>query len=786
MLGGEDGLPHRYRLLVARQGARPQDQGGRHSRSRPGDVFVVESAGGGGYGPPAPALGERPRRRRRQRLRDAEARRARPEARGRPEHVPHRHRRRRHLHRSRGAWTTRGASTIAKSASTPRGSVRSASWTGLGRARRRARHRSRRRSSADTELIVHGTTVATNALLERKGAKVGMLTTEGHRDVIEMREGLKDDRYNLRMPPPVPLVPRGAPARRARAHALRRHGGDAARADARSTRAIAPARRSWASTRSPSATCTPTANAAPREGDAAGARACCLPGVYVSLSSDVLAADQGVRARLAPPWSTPTSARCSPRTWRACAGTPEGRRATRGDVLIMQSHGGVAPSPSRCRSPRAPCSRVPRAASPAAGTRRACSASGNLITFDMGGTSTDIALLAERRAAAHRRQARWAPAKVALPAHRHPHAGRGRRLDRPRGRGRDPPRRAGERGRRARGRPATAGAAPRRRSPTPTWSWASSIPATSSAGALALDAGAARARGRRRRARSSARAPSPPPKASQRVVNTNMAEGIRIVSVRRGVDPRRFALLAFGGAAGLHVTEVARLLEIRRVVVPARRRRALGVGHARHRPALRDRAHPRGRGRAQVDAGRPARAPRGAWRPKGAQRLGATSPGEIACAARSTCATASRSSRSACRSTGWTWTRRTLMDQVVERFHRRHEELYTYSAPGQEVVLVNARVAVIGELPELPRRAASGADARRRVTPDAPARLPRRVDGGARSTSWTACPRACEVKGPAIFESPTTTVLIRAERARDGDAARLARHRAGLTGSPPP
>ena len=45
-----------------------------------------------------------------------------------------------------------------------------------------------------TERIVHGTTVATNALLERKGAKLGLLTTEGHRDVLEMREGLKDDR----------------------------------------------------------------------------------------------------------------------------------------------------------------------------------------------------------------------------------------------------------------------------------------------------------------------------------------------------------------------------------------------------------------------------------------------------------------------------------------------------------------------------------------------------------------------------------------------------------------
>ena len=41
---------------------------------------------------------------------------------------------------------------------------------------------------AQTDSIVHGTTVATNALLERKGARVGLLTTEGHRDVIEMRE----------------------------------------------------------------------------------------------------------------------------------------------------------------------------------------------------------------------------------------------------------------------------------------------------------------------------------------------------------------------------------------------------------------------------------------------------------------------------------------------------------------------------------------------------------------------------------------------------------------------
>ena len=59
-----------------------------------------------------------------------------------------------------------------------------------------------------TERIVHGMTVATNALLERKGAKVGLLTTEGHRDILEMREGLKPERYNLRLARLEPLVPR--------------------------------------------------------------------------------------------------------------------------------------------------------------------------------------------------------------------------------------------------------------------------------------------------------------------------------------------------------------------------------------------------------------------------------------------------------------------------------------------------------------------------------------------------------------------------------------------------
>jgi N-methylhydantoinase A len=100
-----------------------------------------------------------------------------------------------------------------------------------------------------------------------------------------------------------------------------------------------------------------------------------------------------------------------------------------------------------------------------------------------------------------------------------------------------------------------------------------------------------------------------------------------------------------------------------------------------------------------------------------------------------------------------------VIDEVVALFHRRHEELYAYSAPGQEVVIVNARVAVIGKLPELsaePQRAES----RGPVTPTR-----RRVYLG----DWMevpvykldGLPPGLQVKGAAIFESPTTTVLIR-------------------------
>jgi N-methylhydantoinase A len=63
-------------------------------------------------------------------------------------------------------------------------------------------------AAADIELIIHGTTLATNAVIERKGARTALITTEGFRDVIAMGNESRYDQYDLNIVLPEPLVPR--------------------------------------------------------------------------------------------------------------------------------------------------------------------------------------------------------------------------------------------------------------------------------------------------------------------------------------------------------------------------------------------------------------------------------------------------------------------------------------------------------------------------------------------------------------------------------------------------
>jgi len=61
---------------------------------------------------------------------------------------------------------------------------------------------------AQVGLLIHGTTLATNALIERKGAKTALITTDGHRDAVEMALENRFEQYDINIDRPAPLVPR--------------------------------------------------------------------------------------------------------------------------------------------------------------------------------------------------------------------------------------------------------------------------------------------------------------------------------------------------------------------------------------------------------------------------------------------------------------------------------------------------------------------------------------------------------------------------------------------------
>jgi N-methylhydantoinase A len=229
------------------------------------------------------------------------------------------------------------------------------------------------------------------------------------------------------------------------------------------------------------------------------------------------------------------------------------------------------------------------------------------------------------------------------------------------------------------------------------------------------------------------------------------------VSARRGVDPRRFTLLSFGGAAGLHITEVARMLDITRVVVPrvAAVLSAWGMLATDLRYEL-VRTHV-----GEVQKLGPAELRRlfDDMESDGRARLAKAFSGTVSVRRAVDMRYGEQIFEVTVPLDGVDINAPDVIERVVERFHRRHEELYTYSAPDQEVVLVNVRLAVVGELPMLPaepKMAASGALL---------SHGSRRIYLG----TWVDVPiyhldalqPGHDVQGPVIFESSTTTVLIR-------------------------
>jgi N-methylhydantoinase A len=652
-----------------------------------------------------------------------------------------------------------GTTTLGKSPSTPSdpsigvldGLEVLAAALGLERAELLAR----------TERIVHGTRVATNALLERKGGRVGLLTTAGHRDILEMREGLKpEDRYNLRMAAPEPLVPR-----RLRLGITERMRADGSVLTPLDEASVASAVETMVAAGVKSvAICFLHAWCNPAH-EAAAARIVRerMPGAYVTASSEVypqIKEYERVSTTVVNAYVGPVVA--------GYLGRLESRLAEAGyggPLFIMLSHGGVAPVGEAIRLAAATVLSGPAGGVAGATYAAALLETPNLIPFDMGGTSTDISLI--RKSAPGLAIDRGiAGQRIALPSLDIVTLGAGggsiARVDD---------------GGVLHVGPESAGAHPGpacygRGGVEATVTDANLVlglldPAGLLGGEMKLDRNAAETAlgelgGRLGLDAVSAAA------GVQRIINARMAEGIRLVSVRRGIDPTAFTLLAFGGAAGLHASAVARQLSIPRVVVPrvASVLSAWGMLASEIRFET-TRSHI---GDAAAMTSEGLRSIFGEMEDAARARLAAVFDGPIVI------------SRSADMRYGEQifeinvpldhidWAATDLGVRVADAFHARHEELYTYAQRTNEVVLVNARVAAIGKLPELPREPViSGGTI-------APVVRRQRVHiaGG-----WTEIDvHAFEtlspgqsIDGPALIEGATTCVLV-----EPGDRARVTPH----------
>lgn len=602
---------------------------------------------------------------------------------------------------------------------------------------------------AQTQRLVHGTTVATNALLERKGAKVALLTTAGHRDVLEMREGLKGNRYDLRSPPPEPLVPREL--RFGVRERLRPGGEVLTPLDPESLgQAIAAIRAAGATS---VAICFLHAYRNPAHEIAASERlARELPGVSISRSSDVLPQIkeyERVSTTVVNAYVQPIVRRYLERLEQRLI-----EAGFKGSLFIILSHGGMAPVEEAARLAAATVLSGP--AGGMSGCRRCAAMLGipDLVAFDMGGTSTDISLIADGSVTLSA-DGGLAGERIAL-----------RSLDIASLAAGGGSIAAVDAGGSFRVGPESAGAMPgpacygqggTRATVTDANVVLGYLDATAfMGGKRPLDTAAAEAAIDRLAAtlkitRDEAAF------GIFRLVNLKMADGIRLMTLRRGVDPRRFALLSFGGAAGLHAAEVARELELSRIIVPTTAsvlsawgmltsdlRYEVSRTHfetgARSTAAevreifaeLEQRALARLRG--WFDG--PIRTERSAEMRYGEQIFEIDVP-----------------------LAGIDLDSPALVADIEERFHVRHEELYTYASREQEVVFVNARVAAIGAV-------AAGEGEARTVQDAAPCRPRgrrkaffgawREVDVYALDDLHTGN----TITGPAIVEAETTTVVI--------------------------
>jgi N-methylhydantoinase A len=411
--------------------------------------------------------------------------------------------------------------------------------------------------------FAHGTTVATNALLERRGARTALLTTEGFRDVIEIARQTRPSLYDLTRRPPDPLVPREL-----RFTVRERVGpdGEEVPLDDEDLAAAADALRR-ADVEAVAVCLLFSFIDSTHEQQVGEVLRSALPGVEVSLSSDVLPEFREYE-RFS---TTAADAYLSPRLNRYLGRLGE-RLADAGapSPLVMQSSGGVVGLDAIAQRASACVLSGPAAGVVGAAYAAAASGFSNVLTFDMGGTSTDVALVVDGDV-----QTTTGSTVGGIPI-KHPmvdlhtvSAGGGSIA-------------WADGGGALRVGPRSAGAEPGPACYRLGGGEATVTDADLFLGYLADGARLGKEIELDRRAaedvldRLAATLALTPAEAAIGVVTVaeaEMARALRVISIERGFDPREFALVAFGGAGGMHACRLAEELEIETVLVP----RAAGV-----------------------------------------------------------------------------------------------------------------------------------------------------------------------------------------------------------------
>ena len=402
--------------------------------------------------------------------------------------------------------------------------------------------------------VRHGTTVATNALLERKGARVAFVTTSGFEDTLAIARQARPDLYDWNHHRAAPITDQCFGLEE-------RINPDGSVLRAPTAAALDQLRRNILKSKSESIAVSllfSFANPAHEQAVAAALSSLRLP---ISLSHQILPEfreyERGSTVAL--------NAYLAPRLERYVNALQRGIAKRSARLSIMQSSGGILSAASAAREPVRTI-----LSGPAGGVIGALSVAraadiDRILTFDMGGTSTDVALLDATREPPTTTEGQVAGLPVGVPMLDIHTAGAGGGslawMDHA-GALQVGPQSAG-----AVPGPACYGRADRATVTDANLILGRLHPDHFLGGAMRLDESRAR------------RAISAVPTKSfatlehlaegiLRVANARMESALRRVSVERGYDPRTFTLLAFGGAGPLHACDLAQSLGIRRVLIP--------------------------------------------------------------------------------------------------------------------------------------------------------------------------------------------------------------------------